>query len=99
MSLLACSDHCYNEGDADEKRADAYMQAYERVIANTPWMPILGNHEYYVKFGATSYTPHCTKVRRASGSVSGISSHSSARAGGCQKRSVSRSDLAEVGTD
>ena len=49
MSLLACSDHCYNEGDADEKRADAYMQAYERVIANTPWMPILGNHEFYVK--------------------------------------------------
>ena len=33
--------------DFDERRADGYMQAFEQTIANVPWMPIVGNHEYY----------------------------------------------------
>lgn len=45
--IIHAGDHCYNEGDLDEKRADGYMQAFEQTIANIPWMPIVGNHEYY----------------------------------------------------
>ena len=45
--VIHAGDHCYNEGDLDEVRADGYMQAFEQIIANTPWMPIVGNHEYY----------------------------------------------------
>jgi hypothetical protein len=44
---LLQGDHAYNEGDGDERRADGYMQAYQQIVANSPWMPILGNHEYY----------------------------------------------------
>ena len=46
--IIHGGDHCYNEGDLDEVRADGYMQAFEQTIANVPWMPIVGNHEYYV---------------------------------------------------
>jgi hypothetical protein len=46
--IIHAGDHCYNEGDMDEVRADGYMQAFEQTIANVPWMPIVGNHEYYV---------------------------------------------------
>jgi hypothetical protein len=45
--VIHAGDHCYNEGDNDERRADGYMQAFESVIANVPWMPIVGNHEFY----------------------------------------------------
>merc|ERR1719261_1065440 len=40
-------DHAYNQGDDDEHRGDGYMTAFQDVLANTPWMPIVGNHEYY----------------------------------------------------
>ena len=30
-----------NEGGGDERRADGYMQAYEKTLANTMWMPIV----------------------------------------------------------
>ncbi len=39
--IIHAGDHCYNEGDSDEKRADAYMQAFEKTIANVPWMPVV----------------------------------------------------------
>ena len=42
--IIHAGDHCYNEGDVDERRADGYMQAFEKTIANVPWMPI---GEYY----------------------------------------------------
>ena len=45
--VVHAGDHCYNEGDSDERRADAYMQAFEQVLGNVPWMPIVGNHEFY----------------------------------------------------
>lgn len=48
-------DHCYNEGDSDEKRADAYMQAFEQTVAQAPWMPIVGNHEFYAGTNLTRY--------------------------------------------
>ena len=39
--IIHAGDHCYNEGDEDERRADGYMQAFEKAIANAPWMPIV----------------------------------------------------------
>ena len=45
--VIHSGDHCYNEGDLDEVRADGYMQQFEEVIANVPWMPVVGNHEFY----------------------------------------------------
>jgi hypothetical protein len=45
--IIHAGDHCYNEGDVDERRADGYMQAFEKTIGNVPWMPIVGNHEFY----------------------------------------------------
>eukprot|EP00755_Sulcionema_specki_P013818 Sspe_Gene.55010::Locus_30304_Transcript_1_1_Confidence_1.000_Length_1890::g.55010::m.55010 len=45
--IILAGDHCYNEGDEDEKRADGYLQAFQQTLANVPWMPIVGNHEFY----------------------------------------------------
>jgi len=45
--IVQMGDHAYNEGDDDERRADGYMSAYQPLLANTPWMPVVGNHEYY----------------------------------------------------
>ena len=45
--IVHAGDHCYNEGDSDEARADGYMQAFEATLAHVPWMPIVGNHEFY----------------------------------------------------
>ena len=53
--ILHAGDHAYNEGDDDEHRADAYMQAFEKTIANVPWMPIVGNHEFYAGTNLTRY--------------------------------------------
>ena len=35
-----------DEGDDDEKRADAYMNAFQPTLASCPWFPVVGNHEY-----------------------------------------------------
>ena len=53
--IIHNGDHCYNEGDSDERRADAYMQAFEKTLANIPWMPIVGNHEFYAGTNLTRY--------------------------------------------
>lgn len=53
--ILHAGDHCYNEGDDDEARADAYMQAFEKTTANSLWMPIVGNHEFYAGTNLTRY--------------------------------------------
>eukprot|EP00662_Eupelagonemidae_sp_cell21_P023602 gene23602-25632_t len=45
--IVLAGDNCYNEGDWDERRTDGYMQAFQDTIANVPWMPIVGNHEFY----------------------------------------------------
>ena len=37
--IIHAGDHCYNEGDVDERRADGYMQAFEATLANSIWMP------------------------------------------------------------
>ena len=46
-AVVHIGDHAYNEGDNDERRGDGYMQAYQRILSRCPWMPIVGNHEYY----------------------------------------------------
>eukprot|EP01062_Namystynia_karyoxenos_P005016 TRINITY_DN1176_c0_g1_i4.p1 TRINITY_DN1176_c0_g1~~TRINITY_DN1176_c0_g1_i4.p1 ORF type:complete len:777 (+),score=233.84 TRINITY_DN1176_c0_g1_i4:83-2332(+) len=44
--IVHMGDHAYNEGDSDERRADGYFNAFQKVIASCPWMPVVGNHEY-----------------------------------------------------
>lgn len=53
--IVHAGDHCYNEGDADERRMDGYMEAFQQTVANVPWMPIVGNHEYYASTNLTRY--------------------------------------------
>jgi hypothetical protein len=45
--IIHMGDHAYNEGESDEHRADGYMTAWQQTLANCPWVPIVGNHEYY----------------------------------------------------
>lgn len=45
--IVHMGDHAYNEGEGDERRADAYMSGYQATLSQCPWMPIVGNHEYY----------------------------------------------------
>merc|ERR1712086_558964 len=45
--IVHMGDHAYNEGEDDERRADGYMSAFQPIVANVPWMPVVGNHEYY----------------------------------------------------
>ena len=46
-AVVHMGDHAYNEGDQDERRADGYFQAFQSVLASCPWMPVVGNHEFY----------------------------------------------------
>lgn len=32
-------------GMVDDRRGDAYMNAFQPAIATCPWFPIIGNHE------------------------------------------------------
>jgi hypothetical protein len=66
--ILHGGDHCYNEGDDDERRADAYMQAFEKTIANSMWMPIVGNHEFY---GGTNLTRYLDQTFQKWGPIPG----------------------------
>lgn len=45
--VIHIGDHAYNEGGDDEKRGDAYMNMYQSVLSKCPWVPVVGNHEYY----------------------------------------------------
>ena len=45
--IVHLGDHAYNEGESDERRGDGYMSAWQPVLANCPWMPVVGNHEFY----------------------------------------------------
>ena len=46
-AVIHMGDHAYNEGDNDERRADGYFQAFQEVLTSCPWMPVVGNHEFY----------------------------------------------------
>lgn len=45
--VVQMGDHAYNIGQMDEHRGDNYMNAYSEVLKHMPWMPVIGNHEYY----------------------------------------------------
>mmetsp|Transcript_68242 Transcript_68242/g.118884 ORF Transcript_68242/g.118884 Transcript_68242/m.118884 type:complete len:602 (-) Transcript_68242:186-1991(-) len=45
--VIHIGDHAYNEGGDDEARGDAYMNMYQHIISQCPWVPVVGNHEYY----------------------------------------------------
>eukprot|EP00756_Hemistasia_phaeocysticola_P033397 Hpha_TRINITY_DN16462_c5_g9::TRINITY_DN16462_c5_g9_i1::g.161961::m.161961 len=46
-AVVHIGDHCYNIGGSDDRRGDGYMQAYEPILSTVPWVPVVGNHEYY----------------------------------------------------
>ena len=35
-------DHCYDLGQADDRRGDAYMNALQPLLSVCPWIPIIG---------------------------------------------------------
>jgi len=46
-AIFHMGDHAYNfEGDAN-RRGDAYMNIFQPLLQSCPWMPIIGNHEYF----------------------------------------------------
>ena len=44
-AVVHMGDHAYNMGNGDDYHGDAYMQAFQRVLAQCPWIPVIGNHE------------------------------------------------------
>ena len=44
-AIIHMGDHCYNIGFSNDRRGDAYMNAYQRTLTSCPWFPIIGNHE------------------------------------------------------
>ena len=36
-----------NLGMGNMKRGDGYMDAFEPILTKVPWLPVIGNHEYY----------------------------------------------------
>lgn len=45
--IVHMGDISYNMGDGDEARADGFFNAFQQTIARCPWLPNVGNHEYY----------------------------------------------------
>eukprot|EP00039_Didymoeca_costata_P019413 m.337443 g.337443 ORF g.337443 m.337443 type:complete len:712 (-) comp18135_c0_seq1:199-2334(-) len=40
-------DHAYQMSSDDDRRGDGYMNAYQPLASQVPWLPVIGNHEYY----------------------------------------------------
>eukprot|EP00039_Didymoeca_costata_P007124 m.96550 g.96550 ORF g.96550 m.96550 type:complete len:643 (+) comp13550_c0_seq1:205-2133(+) len=43
--IVHMGDHAYNMGNGNDYHGDAYMQAFQGVLAQCPWLPVIGNHE------------------------------------------------------
>ena len=43
--IVHAGDHAYDMGNANDRRGDAYMGAFQETLATCPWVPIIGNHE------------------------------------------------------
>jgi hypothetical protein len=60
--IVHLGDHAYNLNDGQTPetfgaRGDGYLNAFQDVLANMPWMPVLGNHEFAGGLGhAARYT-------------------------------------------
>eukprot|EP01063_Lacrimia_lanifica_P041255 TRINITY_DN9584_c0_g1_i2.p2 TRINITY_DN9584_c0_g1~~TRINITY_DN9584_c0_g1_i2.p2 ORF type:complete len:359 (+),score=147.94 TRINITY_DN9584_c0_g1_i2:220-1296(+) len=46
-AVVHLGDHAYNIAQNDGRRGDGYMNGYQRLLAAVPWIPVIGNHEYY----------------------------------------------------
>jgi len=44
--VVHMGDHCYNLGMNNDRRGDAYMNAFQHALTSLPWFPIIGNHEW-----------------------------------------------------
>ena len=44
-AIVHLGDHCYDLSMGDDLHGDAYMNAFQPVIAGCPWLPVIGNHE------------------------------------------------------
>ena len=44
-AVVHMGDHAYNMGNGNDYHGDAYMQAFQGVLASCPWLPVIGNHE------------------------------------------------------
>jgi len=44
-AVIHMGDHAYNIGFSNDRRGDAYMNAFQKVLSQCPWFPIIGNHE------------------------------------------------------
>jgi hypothetical protein len=44
-AIVHMGDHAYNMGSGNDFHGDAYMQAFQGVLAQCPWLPVIGNHE------------------------------------------------------
>jgi hypothetical protein len=44
--VVHMGDHCYNLGMANDRRGDAYMNAFQPALTTLAWFPIIGNHEW-----------------------------------------------------
>ena len=51
--VVHMGDHCYDLGVSDDRRGDAYMNAFQPLLTSLPWFPIIGNHEWVYKLGPT----------------------------------------------
>lgn len=46
-AIVHLGDHAYNIAQADGRRGDCYMNGYQPLLSSMPWIPVIGNHEYY----------------------------------------------------
>jgi predicted phosphodiesterase len=44
-AIVHLGDHCYDLSMGDDLHGDAYMNAFQPVLASCPWLPVIGNHE------------------------------------------------------
>lgn len=47
-AVVHMGDHAYDLGYAQDRHGDAYMNAFQPVLATCPWLPVIGNHESYL---------------------------------------------------
>jgi hypothetical protein len=41
-AVVHMGDHCYNLGFTNDRRGDAYMNAWQGALTTVPWFPIIG---------------------------------------------------------
>ena len=55
-AIVHMGDHCYDLGLGHDAHGDAYMNAFQPVLAECPWLPVIGNHESCAReFSAFSF--------------------------------------------